>query len=145
MANVKISQLTAKNATLERTDRLAIADFNGSTYDSKYVTGAEVVQVAGVKYSASHTLTLDNSYYMVEIDSSSAETVTIPLNGTVPFPIGTVIYIYQMGTGQVTISPAVGVTLRSSNAEYKTNLQYSVIILRKRLTNEWVMWGDKTT
>ncbi len=145
MANVKISQLTAKNATLERTDRLAIADFNGSTYDSKYVTGAEVVQVAGVKYSASHTLTLDNSYYMVEIDSSSAETVTIPLNGTVPFPIGTVIYIYQMGTGQVTISPAVGVTLRSSNAEYKTNLQYSVIVLRKRLTNEWVMWGDKTT
>jgi hypothetical protein len=82
---------------------------------------------------------------MVEIDSSSAETVTIPLNGTVPFPIGTVIYIYQMGTGQVTISPAVGVTLRSSNAEYKTNLQYSVIVLRKRLTNEWVMWGDKTT
>jgi hypothetical protein len=145
MANVKISQLTAKNATLERTDRLAIADFNGSTYDSKYVTGAEVVQVAGVKYSASHTLTLDNSYYMVEIDSSSAETVTIPLNGVVAFPIGTVIYVYQMGTGQVTIDGAVGVTLRSSNAEYKTNGQYSVIVLRKRLTNEWVMWGDKTT
>ena len=145
MANVKISQLTAKNATLERTDRLAIADFNGSTYDSKYVTGAEVVQVAGIKYSASHTLNLDNSYYMVEIDSSSAQTVTIPLNGAVAFPIGTVIYIYQMGTGQVTISPAVGVTLRSSNAEYKTNGQYSVIVLRKRLTNEWVMWGDKTT
>jgi hypothetical protein len=145
MANVKISQLTAKNATLERTDRLAIADFNGSTYDSKYVTGAEVVQVAGVKYSASHTLTLDNSYYMVEIESSSAETVTIPANATTAIPVGTVIYVCQLGTGQVTISPAVGVTLRSSNAEYKTNLQYSVIVLRKRLTNEWVMWGDKTT
>jgi hypothetical protein len=145
MANVKISQLTAKNATLERTDRLAIADFNGSTYDSKYVTGAEVVQVAGVKYSASHTLNLDNSYYMVEIDSSSAETVTIPANATTAIPIRTVIYVCQLGTGQVTISGAAGVTLRSSNAEYKTNGQYSVIVLRKRLTNEWVMWGDKTT
>jgi hypothetical protein len=145
MANVKISQLTAKAATLERTDRLAIADFNGSTYDSKYLTGAEVVQMSGVKYSASHTLNLDNSYYMVEIDSSSAQTVTIPLNGVVPFPVGTVIYVCQLGTGQVTIDAAVGVTLRSSNAEYKTNGQYSVIVLRKRLTNEWVMWGDKTT
>ena len=145
MANVKISQLTAKNATLERTDRLAIADFNGSTYDSKYVTGAEVVQVAGIKYSTSHTLVLDNSYYMVEIESSTAETVTIPLNATTAFPIGTVIYVCQLGTGQVTISPTVGVTLRSSNSEYKTNGQYSVIVLRKRLTNEWVMWGDKTT
>jgi hypothetical protein len=145
MANVKISQLTAKDATLKRTDRLAIAEFNGSTYDSKYVTGAEAVQVAGVKYSASHTLNLDNSYYMVDIDSSSAATVTIPLNGVVPFPVGTVIYVCQLGTGQVTIDDAVGVTLRSSNAEYKTNGQYSVIVLRKRLTNEWVMWGDKTT
>ena len=145
MANVKISQLTAKGAILERTDRLAIADFNGSTYDSKYVTGAEVVQIAGVKYSASHTLTLDDSYYMVEIDSSSAETVTIPTNATTAIPIGTVIYVCQLGTGQVTIAGAAGVTLRSSNAEYKTNGQYSVIVLRKRLTNEWVMFGDKTT
>jgi hypothetical protein len=145
MADVKISQLTAKAATLERTDRIPIADYNGSTYDSKYVTGAEIVQIAGVKYSASHTLTLDNSYYMVEIDSSSAETVTIPANATTAIPVGTVIYVCQLGTGQVTISGAAGVTLRSSNAEYKTNGQYSVITLRKRLTNEWVMFGDKTT
>ena len=145
MADVKISQLTAKAATLERTDRIPIADYNGSTYDSKYVTGAEIQQLAGVKYSASHTLTLDNSYYMVEIDSSTAQTVTIPANATTAIPIGTVIYVCQLGTGQVTISGAAGVTLRSSNAEYKTNGQYSVIVLRKRLTNEWVMWGDKTT
>ena len=145
MANVKISALTAKGATLERTDRLAIADYNGSTYDSKYITGAEITQVAGIKYSVSHTLTLDNSNYMVEIDSSSGETVTIPANATTAIPIGTVIRVCQLGTGQVTISGASGVTLRSSNAEYKTNGQYSVITLRKRLTNEWVMWGDKTT
>lgn len=145
MADVKISQLTAKAATLERTDRIPIADYNGSTYDSKYVTGAEIVQIAGVKYSASHTLTLNDSYYMVEIDSSTAETVTIPANATTAIPVGTVIYVCQLGTGQVTIMGAAGVTLRSSNAEYKTNGQYSVITLRKRLTNEWVMFGDKTT
>jgi hypothetical protein len=42
MANVKISQLTAKAAKVESDDRIPIADFNGSTYDTKYVTGAQI-------------------------------------------------------------------------------------------------------
>ena len=44
MATKKISQFTAKGANLESTDLLLISDYNGSTYDSKYVTGAEVLQ-----------------------------------------------------------------------------------------------------
>jgi hypothetical protein len=45
MANVKISQLTAKAAKVESTDRIPIADYNGTTYDTKYVTGAEINEV----------------------------------------------------------------------------------------------------
>ena len=44
MATKKISQFTAKAANLEADDLLLISDYNGSTYDSKYVTGAEVLQ-----------------------------------------------------------------------------------------------------
>jgi hypothetical protein len=44
MATKKISEFTAKGANLETTDLLLISDYNGSTYDSKYVTGAEVLQ-----------------------------------------------------------------------------------------------------
>ena len=44
MATKKISEFTAKEANLETTDLLLISDYNGSTYDSKYVTGAEVLQ-----------------------------------------------------------------------------------------------------
>ena len=44
MATKKISQLTAKGANLEANDLLIVSDYNGSTYDSKYVTGAEVMQ-----------------------------------------------------------------------------------------------------
>ena len=44
MATKKISEFTAKAANLETTDLLLISDYNGSTYDSKYVTGAEVMQ-----------------------------------------------------------------------------------------------------
>lgn len=44
MATKKISEFTAKGANLETTDLLLISDYNGSTYDSKYVTGAQVLQ-----------------------------------------------------------------------------------------------------
>jgi hypothetical protein len=42
MADVKISQVTAKGAALEDDDILLIGEYNGSTYDSKSVTGANV-------------------------------------------------------------------------------------------------------
>jgi hypothetical protein len=42
MADVKISQVAAKGATLEDDDILLIGEYNGSTYDSKSVTGANV-------------------------------------------------------------------------------------------------------
>lgn len=42
MANVKISQVTAKGATLEDDDILLIGEYNGVDYDSKSVTGANV-------------------------------------------------------------------------------------------------------
>ena len=46
MADIKISQLTAKAAKVESTDRIPIADFNGTTYDTKYVTGSEINEVS---------------------------------------------------------------------------------------------------
>lgn len=46
MANVKISQLTAKGSKIASTDRVAIAqDTGGGTFASKYVTGAEINEV----------------------------------------------------------------------------------------------------
>ena len=43
MANVKISQLTAKGSNIAKTDRIAIAqDDGGGTFSSKYVTGEQL-------------------------------------------------------------------------------------------------------
>ena len=42
MANKKISELTAKAAQLEDSDLVMISDYNGATYDTKSVTGAEI-------------------------------------------------------------------------------------------------------
>jgi hypothetical protein len=50
MADSKISALTAKGAKLEVTDRLPIADFNGTSYDTKYVTGEQILEAMPVAF-----------------------------------------------------------------------------------------------
>ena len=48
----------------------------------------------------------------------------------------------QTGTGQITVSGA-GVTLRlPAGKTAKTRLQYSIISLTKRNTDEWILSGD---
>jgi hypothetical protein len=38
----RISELTAKSGSIEDTDLMVISDYNGATYDTKKVTGAQV-------------------------------------------------------------------------------------------------------
>lgn len=97
------------------------------------------------KKATSYTLVLGDAYKLIEMEVTSANTLTIPTNTSVAFPLGTQILVSQLGTGQTTITPAVGVTLRSSGGKTKTSAQYSMCTLIKRGTNEWYLSGDLTT
>jgi hypothetical protein len=146
MANVKISQLTAKGSNLEASDRLAIAqDTGGGTFASKYVTGAEVRNRARATHTSQHTLVLSDANKVVELNFASGNNLIVPTNASVGFPSGTIITLAQYGAGQVTIIGDTGVTLRSSGGKNKTAAQYSVATLYKRDTNEWYLYGDLTT
>lgn len=147
MANVKISQLTAKGSNLEASDRLAIAqDTGGGTFASKYVTGAEVRNRAKNTQNNQYTLVLSDANKVVEMNiSSGSNNLIVPTNASVPFPSGTIITLSQYGAGQVNIIGDTGVTLRSSGGKNKTAAQYSVATLYKRDTNEWYLYGDLTT
>jgi hypothetical protein len=48
MANKKISQLTPKGSALSSTDLLEVSVFNGSTYDTKSLTGANILSGTGL-------------------------------------------------------------------------------------------------
>ena len=89
----------------------------------------------------SYTLVLTDASKAVEMSNASANTLTVPPNSAVPFPIGTVIEVDQMGAGQTTIAPGAGVTLRNANG-LKLAKQYATCSLRKRGTDEWVVAGD---
>jgi hypothetical protein len=147
MANVKISQLTAKGSNIVATDRFAIAqDDGGGTFSSKYVTGAQVFNKTMVTYSAALTnLTLSDANKIIKTDRGTANDLRIPLNSSHAFPIGTEMIIFQHGAGQTTIAGTAGVTLHSTGGKTKTTGQYSVATLIKVGTDEWVLFGDITT
>jgi len=78
---------------------------------------------------------------LIEMDSVSAITLTIPLNSAVAFPVGTSIDILQTNTGQVTIAGNAGVTVNATPG-LKLRTQWSSCTLFKRATNTWVVYGD---
>lgn len=91
---------------------------------------------------ASYILVASDAGKTVEMNSGSATTVTVPLNSSVPFAIGTVIEVSRYGAGTVTIVASGGVTIRSSGGLLGIATQYESVALRKRDTNEWVLVGS---
>jgi hypothetical protein len=94
------------------------------------------------RQTASYTLVLSDADKLVETNVATANNVTIPLNSSVAFGIGTQILLAQYGAGQTTIVLTSGVTLRSNASKVKLNAQYSGATLIKIDTNEWYLFGD---
>lgn len=91
--------------------------------------------------TANYTLVLGDAGQSVEMNVASANTVTVPLNSSVAFPLGTTILLIQIGAGQTTIAPASGVTINSTPG-LRLRTQWSVATLIKRGTDSWVVAGD---
>jgi hypothetical protein len=90
------------------------------------------------------TLVLTDAGGRVRSTGGSPATITIPPNSDVPIPVDHFVTILQYGTGQVTIAPGSGVTLRTEGGKLKSLAQYTYIVLDKVDTNEWVVGGSVT-
>lgn len=91
--------------------------------------------------TASTTLDLTHTESLLRVNSSNTVTITIPLNSSVAFAIGSCITITKIGTGDVTISPSTGVTLNSKDSARTIDGQFNAVTLYKVATDEWDMWG----
>jgi hypothetical protein len=126
--------------TASATNRGALSSTDWTTFNAKAST-----EVSINNQTSNYILDISDSYKLIEMNVGSANTLTIPTNIVVPFPIGTQILISQYGAGQTTITAAGTVTLRSSGGKTKTASQYAMATLVKRGTNEWYLAGDITT
>ena len=88
----------------------------------------------------SYTLVLGDAQLVVEMNKSSANTLTIPPNSSVAFPVGTTLLVVQTGAGQTTLTAGSGVTVNSFLG-LKIAGQWGGATLIKRATNTWVAIG----
>jgi len=92
--------------------------------------------------TSSYTLVLSDKDKLIEMNSSSGNTLTVPLNSSQAFPVGSQINILQTGTGQTTIDPVdSGVTINATPG-LKLRARWSSATLIKRAENVWVLVGD---
>lgn len=84
----------------------------------------------------------NGNYPITTFTNSSPVLVTVPLNSSVAFPIGTQIDYVQEGSGLVTISPAVGVTINSYLGYLTLMGQNTGATLIKTGTDTWDLVGQ---
>jgi hypothetical protein len=91
--------------------------------------------------TSAYTLVLADKDKLVEMSVGSANNLTVPLNSSQAFPIGTQISILQTGSGQTTVVATGGVTINATPG-LKLRTQWSSATLIKRATDTWVLVGD---
>jgi DNA-directed RNA polymerase subunit F len=125
---------------------------NAGQLDNRYYTETEIDNTKPNKALTINTKTTNYTLVLadytnptlVRMDVASANTLTIPPNSSVAFPIGTQILLTQSNTGQTTITPGAGVTINAADAGLKTRVQRSVAGIVKVDTDTWLAFGDLT-
>lgn len=87
-----------------------------------------------------YTLTLGDAGNFVTLTNAAAITLTVPPNSSAAYPVGTYIEGAQLGAGQVTIVPGVGVTINAAPG-LKVAEQYGTFGLLKTGTDSWLAFG----
>jgi len=121
--------------------------------DGQVLSAANVNQIAGgvndlsavqlnAQTGTTYTLVLADRSKLITLTNAGAITLTVPTNASAAIAVGSQILLYQGGAGQVTITNAVGVTIRSQGSKLKIAGQYGVAGLIKIATDEWVAFGN---
>ena len=131
---------------------LTTDDISDSAQTSKFAVTGQLTKVdehhngVNTQTSTPYTLVRTDAGKFVEMNVAGANTVTIPTNASVAFPLNTSLDVIQYGAGLTTVSGAAGVTVNGvTPGGGATAGQYFAISLYKRGTNEWIAIGSQGT
>jgi hypothetical protein len=90
-----------------------------------------------------YTLALTDVARLVTMENAASNTLTIPANATVAFPVGSALTGAQIGAGVTRIQGAAGVTLNGVVAGGgNISAQWSSVMFVKIATNTWIAIGS---
>lgn len=103
--------------------------------------------VYNAQTGTTYTLVAGDQDAVITMSNASANTLTIPPNSSVAFPVGTAITIFMLGAGTTTIEGGTGVTLTGnggSGSNYSADIQtqYGAATIIKIATDQWLISGD---
>jgi hypothetical protein len=114
---------------------------DGSTvYAPLYITDT----VSITRATRLTTLALTDAGHWLSANSGLEVRITIPLNSSVAFPIGTVINMSMDSTAIVHVLAASGVRIQAEKDSVCINTRWGVATLVKRATNVWRLFGSIT-
>lgn len=119
-------------------DASATLKNNSTFWGAKIGSGT----AAAIRTETGTTYTLAATDEIVDMNNASANTITIPLNSSVPIAVGKIFQTTQVGAGATTIDAATGVTLNGvSGGSCTINAQWDAVSYYKRATDAWVVSG----
>ena len=117
--------------------------FSGGVW--RIVTNPSEYTTLNDQTGTTYTFALVDIGALVSGNNAAAQTFTVPPFASVPIGIKSKIDFWQKGSGQITVAPGAGVTLRAVGSRLKTASQYSAATLVKINTDEWLLFGDLTS
>ena len=129
VTSTMIADATIADADISTTAAISLGKLADATIDIK--TGSYTLQ-----------LTDKNKFIKMNI-TSTANTVTVPLDATVAFPEGSQIHIIQYGSGKTQIVGASGAVYIYATPGAYLRAQYSsATLLKCAAANTWMLMGD---
>ena len=137
---------------ISTTNNLQIGSAAALAYASKlqltgdaYFTGVFRETITTNTQTASYSLVLTDNGKLMLMNVATANNLTIPLNSSINFPVGTKIDVSSIGAGQTTIVATSGVAINSAGGALKLRVQYSGATLVQTAIDVWSLFGDITT
>ena len=147
--NTVAATASAVKQAYDIADNAIPKSWRGDTNDTKVATlnsdsKVNAAQASSKIVSVTSSKTLDSTYAgtLVQVNSSSAITITVPTNASKPIAVGTEIEVCRWGSGTVTFSASSGVTVNSVGSAMSIADQYGCAVLKKMDTNVWLLAGD---
>jgi len=141
ITEVKLASAVVTTSKIASSVTLTTPNIGVATGTSLVATGQVTDSTSINTQTGNYTLVIADAGKFITVSSAGSSTVTIPLNSSVGFSLGTKIVIARIGVGAVAIAGAVGVTV---NATPGLNLraQYSAATCIQIALNSWLVLGD---
>jgi hypothetical protein len=159
--DIDVYQFAGAGSTVSAGTNISVVGSLVSVIDAPVFTGTVDASAAGVEFSdgtqtkagvpslttfvektADYTLdTLAHQDNIIEMNSTSPMTFTVPTDAALAWPIGASMDILQTNTGEVTIAASGGVTLNRTPGN-KLRTQWSSATILKRGADSWILYGD---